>query len=546
MRVMTENRPDGARRVAALVLALTLAPAIGAAPAPAAEASALEVTSRLGAAPPPPDLRVVGDELRLTLEEAVRIALQRNLGLNVVRYDRQIARLGIDRAMGIYDLALFGGISASHDESPAASNLDGADVQEQDRTGASFGVGQLFPSGGSGSINWSNGRFKSNSQFSILNPSFTSGMDFSFAQPLLRGFGRPATEYGLEIARNSDVISRDLFLQQVISTLQRVENAYWGLVEARYQQRVAEESLQLAQELHQNNQTRVDVGTLAPLELVSSEAGIATREEEIIRARAAVADAEDQLRWLLNLVAGDLWDKRVVPETEASMAPVSIDLAQALETALATRSELAVQRSSIRGKELDAAFYRQELKPSLDLKATYGFNGVGGDVVLRDNDGEVIDVIDGGWGDALEQMADLDFPGWSVALEFSFPLQNRAARARSAIAEVELEQGQVLLSDLEQKISTEVRTAVRNVETSRQQIQSAAVSVRLAEKNLDAERKKYENGLSTTFQILQVQEDVTAARSRQVSAVTGYRRALVEYQRAIGKLLDQAGVHVAD
>lgn len=543
---MIENRFEGAWRTAALVLVLGLSVLAGPPAASAEEAARQEVNSRLGAAPAPPELRVVGDELRLTLDEAIRFALERNLGLDVIRYDRQVAHLRIDQAMGIYDLSLFGGASASHDESPAASNLDGAEVQEQDREGFSFGIGQLFPSGGSASANWANGRFETNSQFAILNPSFSSGLDISFEQPLLKGFGRTATEYGIQIARNSDQIAGQLFLQQVISTLQRVEDGYWSLVEARYQLVVAEESLKLAQELHQNNQTRVEVGTLAPLELVSSEAGIATRQEEIIRARALVADAEDQIRWLLNLVEAGHYSKAIVPETEAAIPPVGIDLGKALETALASRSELAVQRTNIQGKEIDAAFYRQELRPSLNLRATYGFNGVGGDVILRGDDGEVIDVIDGNWGDAVEQMADLDYPGWSIALEFGFPLQNRTAKARNAIAEVELEQGKVLLSDLEQKITTEVRAAVRDVETARQQIQSAEVSVRLAEKNLDAERRKYENGLSTSYQILLVQEDLTEARSRQVSAVAGYRRALVEYQRSIGMLLEQAGVRVVD
>lgn len=543
---MSENRTLGARRVAALALSLTLIPALGLAQADAAAAPGREVVTRLGEAPPPPDLRIVGDEMRLTLDEAVRLALERNLGLDVIRYDRQVARLRIDQAMGVYDLSLFGGLSALHDESPAASNLDGAAVQEQDREGFSAGVSQLFPTGGSGTVNWVNGRYETNSEFAFLNPSYSSNLDFSFVQPLLKGFGRPATEYGIELARNTDEIAGQLFVQQVISTLQRVEDAYWNLVEARYQLVVAVESLKLAQELHQNNKTRVEVGTLAPLELVSSEAGIATREEEIIRARAVVADAEDQIRWLLNLVEGVHYSKEIVPETEAAIPPVAIDLEKSLGTALATRSELAVQRTNIRGKEIDAAFYRQDLKPSLNLRATYGFNGVGGDVILRDSNGEVIEVIDGNWGDAVEQMTDLDYPGWSVALEFGFPLQNRAAKARNAIAEVELEQGKVVLSDLEQKITTEVRTAVRDVDTARQQIQSAEVSVRLAEKNLDAERRKFENGLSTSYQILLVQEDLTSARSRQVSAVAGYRRALVEYQRATGQLLEQAGVRVID
>jgi outer membrane protein TolC len=170
------------------------------------------------------------------------------------------------------------------------------------------------------------------------------------------------------------------------------------------------------------------------------------------------------------------------------------------------------------------------------LRATYGYNGVGGDAVVRDADGNVVTFLDGTWGDAVEQITDMDFPGWSVALEFSYPLQNRAARARRAIADVGLEQGRALLTDLELLIATQVRTAVRGLDTARQQIQSAEVSVRLAERNLDAERKKYENGLSTSFQILEVQEDATAARSRLVAALASYRRALIEYHRAIGDL----------
>ncbi len=543
---MTEIRSEGARLVAALALLWTCA--AGALPAPAAAgvAAPIEVSSASRGEIAAPDLRVEGDQLLLTSQEAVRMALERNLGLQAVRYDRERARLGIAAAMGAYDLGLYGALSASEDESPAASNLDGADVQEQNRRGLTVGLSQLLPTGGTGSLQWVNGRFESNSQFAILNPSFSSGLDVSFSQPLLRGFGRQATEYTIEIARNSDVIARDRFVQQVTATIQAVENAYWSLVGSRYQLRVAEESLALARELHENNKTRVEVGTLAPLELVQSEAGIATREEEIIRARAAIGDAEDLLRTLLYLPAGPLWEKTIVPETEVEIEPRPAVLATALQEAMTRRPELAVQKSSIHGLALDAAFRRQELKPRLDLTATYGFNGVGGDVIVRGPGGEVLQVLDGGWGDALEQITDLDFPGWSIALEFRYPLQNRTAKARSAIAEVELEQGRVELSRLEQLVSTEVRTAVRGLETSRQQIESARVSVRLEEKNLDAERKKYENGLSTSFQILQVQESLTAARSRLVAALTGYRRALVEYHRAVGSLLEESSVRVAD
>lgn len=543
---MIETRLQRAWRAAALFLTMAL-PAAAIPAARAAEApDAVEVSAQPLAAPGAPEVRQRGAEILLTLEEAVAIAVERNLGLRVQRFDRQRSRLGIEQAMGLYDLGLTAGLSASDNESPAASNLDGAAVQKQESQNFSVGLTQVVPSGGRAAIDWTNGRFETNSQFSILNPSFSTGLDFTFEQPLLRGFGRGATEYSIEIAKNSDDISRELFLQRVIETVRQVESEYWLLVGFRYALVVAEESLALAEELHANNRTRVEVGTLAPLELVQSEAGIASRREEIIRARASIGDSEDRLRTLLNLPAGELWAKSIVPESEQQVETATFELAASLEAALANRSELTVQRTSIQGLEIDRAFYRQELKPRLDLRATYGFNGVGGDVLVRDQEGNVLAVVDGGWSDALEQVTDTDFPGWSVGVQLSVPLQNRQAKARAAIAEVALDQGQLELESLEQQIATEVRTAVRALDTARQQIESAQVSVRLEEKNLDAERKKYENGLSTSFQILQVQEDLTAARYRLVSAQTGYRRAMVEYRRAVGQLLDDAGIRVVD
>ncbi len=543
---MIETRLQRAWRAAALFLTMVL-PAAAIPAARAAEApDAVEVSAQPLAAPGAPEVRQRGAEILLTLEEAVAIAVERNLGLRVQRFDRQRSRLGIEQAMGLYDLGLTAGLSASDNESPAASNLDGAAVQKQESQNFSVGLTQVVPSGGRAAIDWTNGRFETNSQFSILNPSFSTGLDFTFEQPLLRGFGRGATEYSIEIAKNSDDISRELFLQRVIETVRQVESEYWLLVGFRYALVVAEESLALAEELHANNRTRVEVGTLAPLELVQSEAGIASRREEIIRARASIGDSEDRLRTLLNLPAGELWAKSIVPESEQQVETATFELAASLEAALANRSELTVQRTSIQGLEIDRAFYRQELKPRLDLRATYGFNGVGGDVLVRDQEGNVLAVVDGGWSDALEQVTDTDFPGWSVGVQLSVPLQNRQAKARAAIAEVALDQGQLELESLEQQIATEVRTAVRALDTARQQIESAQVSVRLEEKNLDAERKKYENGLSTSFQILQVQEDLTAARYRLVSAQTGYRRAMVEYRRAVGQLLDDAGIRVVD
>jgi outer membrane protein TolC len=538
MTPWTIRRRSIAARAALCLLAGGFAPAFASSP--------VEVRSQPTGATGAATLRIEGDAVHLSLEETIALALERNLGLRVQRYGRERVRLGVEQAMGIYDFGLGASVSASSDESPAASNLDGADVQKQDRQVLSAGLSRLLPTGGTAQLAWNNSRLETNSQFFSINPSYNSGLDLSFSQPLLRNFGRDATEFGIRIAGLDSEMAREGFVEQIVATIASAENAYWNLVATRYRLEVAEESLSLAKQLHSDNQVRVDVGTLAPLELVQSEAGIATREEEIIRARGDIGDAEDALRYLLDLDEPRVWTLPLVPDTAPDVERFDFDVNHAIETAMASRPELAREQLGLQAREIEAAYQRAQTKPRLDLVASYGFNGVGGDVVIRDNQGNVVSRLDGGWDDALEQVTDADFPGWSVGLEFGMPIGNRTARARAAGAELAFEQGKVGFEELRQRIEAEVRIAARGLDIGAQQIESARVSERLAEKNLDAERRKYENGLSTSFQILQVEEDLAGARLRVVEAVTGYRRALVSYHRAIGRLLEHVGVTFAD
>jgi outer membrane protein TolC len=496
-----------------------------------------------------PELGAVSVEdgaLHLTLDEAIELALARNLGLAIQRYSRAQARLGIQQAMGIYDLGLSATASARHTEDATTETIEGAEIREQDTQSYSLGLAQLFATGGTVEVGVTSGRLETNSRNAFINPSFDAGLDVAFRQPLLRNFGRDATEFGIAVSRLGSDESLRVFEEQLVATIQNVELAYWGVVEAQAQLEVAEESRRLARQLHENNRVRVDVGTLAPLEMVSSEAGIATREEELIRARADVGNAEDVLKSLLRVDGTEAWAAPVVPETDPATEFESVSLEQSLETALASRPEIERERVAQQSRDLEAAYYRAQTKPRLDLRLAYGYSGTGGNVLSRDADGNIIATIPGGLSDAFQQVVDNEFPTWSVGLEFGYPLQNRAARARAAIAELAAEQGEVGISQVEQLVITEVRLAVRAIETARQELESARVSVRLQTANLDAERKKFLNGLSTSFQILQVEEDLTAARSREVRAVTGYRRALVGYYRAIGRLLDRTGVTIAD
>jgi outer membrane protein TolC len=511
--------------------------------------SATVVDHRVSEPVSSPDLRLSEGNLILTLDEAISIALDSNLTLVVQRFAREESELSLWGRKGIYDYNVGVDVGAFSETSPTASNLDagaGQTVQEQDGERWNFSAGRLFSSGGQGSINWNNRRFESNSIFATLNPSYRVDFDLTFNQPLMRGFGRDVTEHQIRIARTNVDISQENFELRVTETLQAVENAYWSLAEAKAQLLVAEESLALAKQLHEQNRIRVDVGTLAPLELVQSEAGVATRQEGIIRARAAVGDGEDLLRQLLNLESGALWDAPIILETEADIDPIAIDLEEGITSAMATRPELRSKRLGQDILDYGVQYSINQEKPRVDLSVVYGLNGLGGDITERDFfTGDVLFEAPGSYSDALDQITDGNFDGWSVGVNMAYPIRNRTAKAARALAEVNFERGAAELRDLELGVATEVRRVARVVEAAAEARKSARVSRVLEERNLDAEHKRYENGMSTSFQVLQIQEDLSEARSREVTAVATYRRALVQYYRSIGRLPAERGVEFA-
>lgn len=529
------TRGGARRRLAAVGLTCALA---------AGPTAAQQVDTEVPLVPsetaPALDLSPAAGELHLSIEEAIAIALERNLDLLVSRNSYQDSVFGVQDARGFFDLQLTAGVSASDDESPTVSELEGADVLAQEGRQWSLGLAQPTPIGGEASLDWVNSRLETNDEFAIINPAFQSGLTLGYTQPLLEGFGRTVARNEILVAQQNREIGRGQFEAQVIATAQEVANAYWGLVEARQQLGVAQEALALAEELHEQNKIRVDVGTLAPLELVQSEAGVATQREEIIRARTAVGDAADQLRLLLNLEQGPLWTAELIPETEPSTEPIEIDLQGALATARQDRVELAIQEASVEQAHLGVAVARSFFRPRLDLNLSYTYSGVGGDVLNPDTGV----ITPGGFSDALDQVTGQDFPGWQVGLQFAYPLQNRSGRARRASAEIAVDSAEILYEQLHQQVATEVRSAARNLESAWEQVESARASRRLQERSLEAEQKRFDNGMSTSFQVLQVQNELTAARSREVAATVGYNRAVIEYHRAVGELLETTGIRL--
>lgn len=497
-------------------------------PAPAASQPGRQVDTRVARPAEVPGAEVQNGVLPLSLEQAVTIALRQNLGLVIERYTRQQSRLGITQSLGIYDLLATA--SLDHADTQQAA-LDVFQANQSESDDVSFSFRQRLPTGGDVSVGYAAGRTETpeDPRRPGITESYTSGTTFSFVQPLLRDFGRIINERNILVARYNDRISREAFETQVTLLTQQVVNAYLSLVEARQQLGVAQESMNLARELHERNRIQVEVGTLPPLDLVQSEAAIASRDVDIITATSTVGDAADDLRQLLNLPPGPLWQAEIQPTTELSVENVAINVDEAIATAYAERPEVRSQEIAVQRFELDSLFFRNQTLPDLGLTVRYGTGGFGLE-----------------FGDALDQITGLDFPTWSISLDFAYPIQNRAARAASAAADIDVDRARTQLEQQRLTVATEVRQAARALDTAVKQIEASRISREFQEKNLDAERKRYENGMSTSFQITQIQEELTRARSREVSSVIIYRRALTEYYRATGRLLEVEGIGIDD
>ncbi len=484
-------------------------------------------------APETVDIPLKSGTIELTLDQAIEISLRRNLGIVIERYNRIHGRLGVYGALGIYDLSALADLIAEGQDAAVTNATRPSNERDQQ---LNFTLNQAIPTGGTFSVGASNVAqfvsFQTSDLNTIGNTFFTSGLTLTYDQPLLRNFGREAFEHTLLVAQNASGVSQATFVNNVTAILQQVVNAYWSLVDDRGQLTVAQDSLALAVELDKRNKIQVQVGTLAPLELVQSQASIATREEGIISAQEQVANAADQLRRLLNFPPGELWTAEIKPLTDPQMATrPDIDVDASIAAALKNRPELKSEELAVELAKLNARFQHNQAKPQLDLTLSYGAGGAASGL---------------GIGTSFSQLTALTFPTWLARLHLAVPIQNRAARATAVIADLDSDRTKVEYEQLKTMVVTDVRQTARRVLTAAKQIDAAIAARKAQETNLDAERKRYENGMSTSFEITTIQDQLTAARSSEITAIVGYRTALADYYRATGTLLPQAGVEVED
>ncbi len=497
-------------------------------------------------APIPGAPSTVDGVLMLDLETAYEMAISRNLNLQVGRYDIVAADANTHSTTGIFDPYMTLGVNGDWTRSPSTTILEGSLVPESRNTSFGLGFEGLLPSGTLWDASVGTRRFETNSTFYYLTPNWNSDVSFGITQPLLRGFGTIVNRSGIVVAQNNRAQTAEAFEVLVVDTLRQVESSYWDLVAARRAVLVSEQSLALADQLLSETQERVNVGTSAPIDLVQSEAGVATRRQVLITARNIASNAEDALKAVLGFDEPHEW-MRTIDTVEAYVFdPFLPDLEQAIDTAIENRPEMRQARLQLELLDHYAKVAKNSVMPSLDLAARYGWSGVGGKGTLDNPDtGETI-VIDTGFPDSMSQITDFDFPHWQLGVQLGIPLGNNEAQGRLAERRFYYQRGQVQMTALKQNIISQVRFAVRAIEDGAASVEAAVSSQELAARNLEAEQTKFDNGLSTNFQVLQIQEDLAEAELELIRAYLNYRKANIEYRVSTGTLLDFLDVDIVD
>jgi outer membrane protein TolC len=473
----------------------------------------------------------------MSLSQAVGIAVANNQDQYVTVNAAESFEYLIVQNKGIYDPLISAAVGRSHAEIPAASQLTGGIF---DDTSFSGSVSQFTPLGGTFTLGFNGLREKTNNPFSTVNPSYAGGLQLSFNQPLLRNFGTLPSNWLIRIAHNSRDSAYQALLRTVQGTVNAVEQAYWDLVYATQNLEVKRESLRIAQELNRITRIKIDVGSLAPIDITQTEVGIATAEQDIIISEGQIGDAQDRLKRLLNFVEAAQVNIPIIPTDRLSTDQVKIQLDEGTQTALRRRPEVLQIAYTAASDLLRYQYYRNQTLPALNLTGAYGNRGLAGFSV----DPVTGRVTDTNFSQTFRDVFDRNSKSWSIGLNFSYPILNRGARGAAGVARYTWESDRAQMSVVEQNVIVEVRAAARAIDTAQRSIVAATKGRELAERNLDAEKKKFDNGMSTTFQVNQIQRDLSAARTLEQQALAIYRKALAQYHFAISDNLDWKGIRV--
>jgi len=491
--------------------------------------------------PTPPG--ATGPRVTLTLEDAVKRALENNLDIAVQRIGQQTYDVDIASIRSVYSPTLSSIVSSSNSKNASTSTISGG------QTGATInnstflfngGLTQDVPwAGGGFNLQLDNRRSETSNTTATINPQYNPTWSAAYNQPLLRDFKIDTTRQQLLVTRINQNIS-DIQLREVtINTIANVRNAYWDFVFSVQSVETSKQSLALAEELYRNNQAKVEIGTMAPIDVVQAQAQVAAQRQQLVTAEGSQRTAEIALKRLIVSGTNDpLWMSTIDPTDRPDFAPEPIDVVAAIQRALSARTDILRARKDLEANDVTLRYLQNQRLPQVDFQTRYASTGIGGNRLITAgsdgngvNRGEVIGIDPGGYLDALSTLFRNRLPTWSVGLNMTYNIGTSSADASVARARIQQNQIEVQLRQIDLEVTSDVNNAAIQVQNTAESVQAAQAARDLAQQQLDAENSKFSVGMSTNFQVVQFQRDLSTAQNNELRAVLAYRKAVVEFDR---------------
>jgi len=473
-----------------------------------------------------------GTTRRLSMDDAVHSALEQNLGIRIQRIDPQISDVGVLQSRSFWSPQLSTGFSHQTQTQQASDAFSGGDITNL--TG-NAGVTQVLPWGGNYSASWNNARGTTNNTFTSFPVNLRSTLNAQYTQPLARNYSIDQIRQNVQNSKKARDLS-DIQLRAVITqTTRNVRNAYWDLVYAINNYKAQQQSLELSNQFLKDNQKRVEIGTLAPIDIVQAQAEVASNEQGVIVADASIKNAQDTLRTLiLDPGTPNFWEIVFDPTDSPAFEDQTVDVEAAVRNALDKRTDILSAKNSLEQSDINIKYYKNQTLPDVNAQVQYVATATGGQqlsaIDFANLSASRAITSDIGFGSVLGAVLRSAYPTWTVGIQVGYPLGTNTAQSNLARSRLQYEQAQSQMKSIEMNVITQVRAAARNVVTFQKSVQSARASRELQEKKLEAEEKKLAAGMSQSFFVFQAQRDLAVARVAEIQAIARYNKALVDFQ----------------
>ena len=489
--------------------------------------------------------------ISLSLEQCIVKALNNNLSVAISVLTPQLSEISLAASKEKWLPNLSFGFSMRDTSQASYSFLDASDAVNTLNKTYSGDFSQLLPTGGTLTLTVDGNKTDSNRSFQSINPRYGGTLSFNFNQPLLRNFGMKMNRREIIIAQNNLDMSELDFKTTLQNIIYSVEEDYWNLVYSIENLKVREQSLKLAEDLLEKNRRAVEVGTMAPIDVLSAESTVASRRADIIETRASVKNNEDNLKTLINLSAetDDVYLLTIIPTDQPGYEKVQVSLDQALATALDNRADLQSTQLNIKNRELNVSWAKNQMLPGLSLSARYWSPGITGDQIVYEGNpllGIIADTIPGSPSDAWKDAFGLKYANLSFSLTLDIPMDTIFTQTTLIQARVNLEQAILQLKNQEQQIFQEIRNAVRAVETNFERVQAYKVARDLSQRQLEGEEERLKVGLTTPYFVLEYQRDLRNAQIMELRSIMDYNLSLARLQRSTGVMLSEKNISISD